>query len=118
MQLLRNIPKTKRMNLKDLEDRVKALESGKEYDATKQAVQKVETDCLLKLRSIRQAMASGGDGSGGSSAGAASSKEMEALKTENEKLKKHNAKLQYRVQHLMSSVETLLSERSKAGDSN
>ena len=110
------------MNLKDLEDRVKALESGKEYDATKQAVQKVETDCLLKLRSIREAMtASGGDnnGSGGSSSGAAaSSKEMEALKTENEKLKKHNVKLQYRVQHLVSSVETLLSEGSKAGDGN
>jgi DNA-directed RNA polymerase sigma subunit (sigma70/sigma32) len=38
-----------------LEQRINALEIGKQYDATKEEVRKVEGEYLLKLREIKQA---------------------------------------------------------------
>jgi predicted nucleic acid-binding Zn-ribbon protein len=85
---------------------VNALEIGKQHDATKEAVQKVEEEYLLKLREIKAAIAvsSGSEGSGGTTT---SSKELDELRKENDLLKQRNAKLEYRVQHLVTNMESL-----------
>ena len=93
----------------DLEKRVQALEVGKQYDATKEAVQKVEQEFLIKFREIRSAMVA--DGSGGSSA--AATKELEALKAENEELKRQNDKMKYRIQHMLTYMEEIF-QKEKA----
>lgn len=84
----------------DLEKRIVSLEVGKNYDATKEAVQKVEKEFLVKLREIRSALQEEGTTS-------ANSKELEALKQENEQLKKRNTKLEYRVQHVVATMEEM-----------
>ena len=84
----------------DLEKRIASLEVGKGYDATKEAVQKVEKEFLIKFREIKAALES--------EAGTkANSKEMEALRAENALLKQKNAKLEYRVQHCVESMEKM-----------
>jgi hypothetical protein len=104
--------------VEDIEKRIRALEVGEKYDATKSEVQKVEQDFLLKLREIRaaitaEAQAGGaGAGAGGTSSsssargggGAGATKELEALRAENELLKKKNTKLQYRVEHVVNEL--------------
>lgn len=84
----------------DLEKRIASLEVGKRYDATKEAVQKVELEFLIKLREIRAALQQEGST-------AANSKELEALKLENEQLRKRNEKLEYRVQHVVANMEKM-----------
>lgn len=93
--------------MQDVEKRVKALEIGAKFDATKKDVQAVEQEFLGKLQEIREAMVSGGNQAGS----ATSSKEMEELKKENETLKKRNQKLEYRVQHMLKSMETLYEQK-------
>jgi len=84
----------------DLEKRIASLEIGKGYDATKEAVQKVEKEFLIKFREIKAALES--------EAGTkANSKELEALRAENALLKQKNAKLEYRVQHCVESMEKM-----------
>jgi len=90
--------------MEDLENRIKALEEGKTYDATKEAVQKVEQECLVKLREIKAAIEAERNGGGAT----VQSAELDALKAENEALKKANAKLEYRVNHVVSNLEALL----------
>jgi len=85
-----------------LEERLQALEIGKQYDATKEAVQKVEQEFLIKLREIRAAIAADGGGSS-----AAATKELEALKKENEELKKQNDKMKYRIEHMKTDMEEM-----------
>ena len=85
-----------------LEKRVQALESGAKFEATKEEVQKVEQEYLLKLREIRAALTAGGNVTS-----SATTKELEALRKENEELKKQNTKLEYRVNHMVHSMETL-----------
>ena len=82
----------------ELEQRIQALEAGKQYQATQAAVRKVEEEYLLKLREIREAIAKEGP---------ADSKELQALRQENVELKKKNDKLEYRVQHMLESMEML-----------
>jgi cell division protein FtsB len=77
---------------------VAALELGKQYDATKEAVQNIEKEFLLKLREIKSQLESEGVSN-------ANTKEMETLRAENEELKRKNAKLEYRVEHLVASLE-------------
>jgi predicted nucleic acid-binding Zn-ribbon protein len=84
----------------DLEKRIASLEVGKSYDATKEAVQKVEQEFLVKLREIRAALQLEGST-------AANSKELDALKKENEQLKTRNAKLEYRIQHVVANMEKM-----------
>uniref|UniRef100_A0A6V2P9X7 Uncharacterized protein n=1 Tax=Ditylum brightwellii TaxID=49249 RepID=A0A6V2P9X7_9STRA len=93
-----------------LQKRVEFLESSATFAATQQSVQDAQAEMLEKLRSIREAIAKDGSSS---SANTASSKEMEALMKENEELKKKNAKQAYRIEHLVSSIEELLSSTSK-----
>eukprot|EP00542_Grammatophora_oceanica_P016354 CAMPEP_0194050820 /NCGR_PEP_ID=MMETSP0009_2-20130614/37249_1 /TAXON_ID=210454 /ORGANISM="Grammatophora oceanica, Strain CCMP 410" /LENGTH=95 /DNA_ID=CAMNT_0038697635 /DNA_START=97 /DNA_END=384 /DNA_ORIENTATION=- len=93
-------------DVETLTKRLEALEKGAQYDATKEAVQAVQMDALEQLRTVREAMKT-------SSAGGASSKEVEALKEENAKLKKINSKQAYRIEHLVSTVETFLKERKE-----
>ena len=87
--------------MQDLQSRVKALEIGAAHDATQQAVQQAQAEMLLKMREIRESMKEG-------SAGTASTKEVDALKTENKTLRDQNAKQAYRIQHLVGTVEKLL----------
>lgn len=83
-----------------LEERIKALELGKEYDASKEAVRKVEEEFLIKLREIRASLAKEGSSAG-------NSKELEALREENAVLKKKNAKMEYRIKHMVHNMEQL-----------
>ena len=82
----------------ELEQRIQALEAGKQYQATQEAVRKVEEEYLLKLREIREAMAKEGP---------ADSKELLALREQNAELKKKNDKLEYRIKHILGSVEKM-----------
>ena len=63
-------------------------------------LQKERTEMLLALRNIMTALKA----ENGVASGAASSKEMEALKAENEELKKVNAKQKYRIEHLVHNL--------------
>lgn len=92
----------------DLVRRVEALELGAAYKATKEEVEKVEVEFLMKLRAIREALAAGSSsGSVAVDSTSASNKELEALKAENEALKRRNAKLEYRVQHVVGEMGRL-----------
>jgi hypothetical protein len=93
----------------DLVRRVEALELGAAYKATKEEVEKVEEEFLLKLRAIREALAAGPSGAGAVAVDSlsTSSKELEALRAENEELKRRNAKLEYRVQHVVGEMTRL-----------
>jgi hypothetical protein len=93
----------------DLVRRVEALELGAAYKATKEEVEKVEVEFLMKLRAIREAMAAGSASAGNGSTVdmKTSSKELEALKAENEELKRRNSKLEYRVQHVVGEMSRL-----------
>jgi hypothetical protein len=93
----------------DLVRRVEALELGAAYKATKDEVEKVEVEFLLKLRAIREALAAGSTGAGAVAVDSTStsSKELEALRAENEALKRRNAKLEYRVQHVVGEMTRL-----------
>ena len=95
--------------MEELEKRVKALEVGEKFEATKKDVQELEKEFLGKFQEIREAMVKGGNNAGS----AASSKEMEELKKENEALKKRNAKLEYRVQHMLKCMEDLYSKQKQ-----
>jgi FtsZ-binding cell division protein ZapB len=96
--------------IRALEERIAALEVGKQYEATKVAVERVETEMLIKLRDIRAAM---GESAAGTSAAAGASKEVEQLREENAKLKEKNAKLEYRIQHMLSHMERLFEQSQK-----
>lgn len=64
-------------------------------------------DCLQQLRDIKASLEKDGAGGG------ASSKQVQALETENAILKTKVAKQEYRIQHLVGVVEELLAERKK-----
>mmetsp|Transcript_45945 Transcript_45945/g.139519 ORF Transcript_45945/g.139519 Transcript_45945/m.139519 type:complete len:103 (-) Transcript_45945:141-449(-) len=89
--------------IRDLTERITALESSASFEATRDAVREVQMEMLEKLRSVKEAMGKDVAGGGGS----ASSKEMERLKAENERLTKENAKQAYRIEHLCGSVREL-----------
>ena len=82
------------------------MENSKTFSASQEEVHKVETEMLLKLREIREAMITS---SGGNTA---SSAELDNLKAENEALRVSNGKLKYRVKHLVSNMEQLLDEKA------
>jgi len=85
----------------ELEKRIASLEVGKKYDATKEAVEKVEKEFLVKLREIKQSLEETGSSS------ATNSKELQKLRAENAELKQKNQKLEYRVQHCVESMEEM-----------
>ena len=62
------------------------------------AVQQVQYEMLMKLRSIREELAN-------SESNSASTKELEALRKENEDLKKQLIKSEYRIMHLVKNLE-------------
>lgn len=62
------------------------------------AVQQVQYEMLMKLRSIREELAN-------SKSTSASTKELEALRKENEDLKKQLMKSEYRIMHLVKNLE-------------
>jgi FtsZ-binding cell division protein ZapB len=95
-------------SVKDLEERVTALEMGATFDATKSAVEKVQMECLAQLREIRESLEQEDGGAG------ASSKELTSLQTENSLLKAKMQKQEYRIQHLVGVVEELLAQRDNA----
>lgn len=78
---------------------------GASFDATQAAVQQVQMDCLQQWRDIRASLQQEGAG-----ASAASSKQVQALETENVALKSIVAKQEYRIQHLVEVVEELLAK--------
>lgn len=86
-----------------MENRLKALEVGAQYEATQKDVKAVEEEFLGKLQEIQAAMVKEKE----TGAAGASSKEVEALKEENKLLKKKNAKLEYRVKHMLANMEEL-----------
>ncbi|KAL7569029.1 hypothetical protein ACA910_021311 [Epithemia clementina (nom. ined.)] len=97
------------MSAYELEARIKALENGRQYEANKAAVEKVQGECLQTLRQVREAFTQPQTNSnGGGMVGVVAPSEVQE---ENEKLKAKVAKLEYRVQHMVSSIETLLLER-------
>ena len=85
---------------------------GAKFEATQKEVKEVEKDFLVIFQEIRETMIK--QGGGGSTSGASSSKEMEALKQETEMLKAKNAKLEYRVQHMLKSMEELYNQQPKS----
>lgn len=98
--------------MKDLENRLKALEVGAQYEATENEVKAVEEEFLGKLQEIKSTMLNETK-AGGGAASSASSKEMEALKAENETLQKRNAKLEYRVKHMLMHMEELYNNQKQ-----
>merc|ERR1712151_183241 len=89
-----------------LKKRITILENSKSFSATQEAVQKVETEMLLKLRDIRESLIASSEN--GNAITSSSSTEIENLKSENEALKAANERLKYRVKHLVSNMEKLL----------
>ena len=67
---------------------------------------------LIGLRKVMAALKSEA-ANGCSSAGGASSKEVEALRAENEELKKINAKQQYRIEHLVHNLRVFMDNNGK-----
>eukprot|EP00956_Cyclotella_meneghiniana_P010320 scaffold14253_cov72-Cyclotella_meneghiniana.AAC.6 len=92
--------KTQEASLEDLQSRLQDLELSKTHDNVAEILQKERTEMLLALRNIMTALKA----ENGVASGAASSKEMEALKAENEELKKVNAKQKYRIEHLVHNL--------------
>ena len=88
--------------LEELEKRIAALESSRQYQADRDAVQQVEQEHLVQLRTIRNSMGTA----------SSSTREMDALREENEELKKKVAKLQYRVEHLVDGMEVMMKQRT------
>jgi hypothetical protein len=99
----------------DLEQRVVALEVGAKYEATKEAVEKVQMEYLLKLREIRKVLLfEQRNGLLGNSAPSGSTSTIiETLQKENELLKAKVAKLEYRIQHLVSNLEEMYDRKGK-----
>ena len=91
---------TQEASLEDLQSRLQDLELSKTHDNVAEILQKERTEMLLALRNIMTALKA----ENGVASGAASSKEMEALKAENEELKKVNAKQKYRIEHLVHNL--------------
>lgn len=96
--------------ISQLKERISILENSKSFSATQEAVQKVETEMLLKLRDIRESLITSSSDSGNAITSSSSSKEIENLRSENEALRKTNDKLKYRVNHLVTNMEKLLDE--------
>ena len=92
--------KTQEASLEDLQSRLQDLELSKTHDNVAEILQKERTEMLLALRNIMTALKA----ENGVASGAASSKEMEALKAEIEELKKVNAKQKYRIEHLVHNL--------------
>lgn len=97
--------------------RVEALEIGVKFDATREEVRRIQMQHLEQLRAIRAALSdNSGSGTTATSttttttAPAASSKELEVLRTENAALKLKTDKQAYRIQHLVATVEDLLTK--------
>lgn len=90
--------------VQDLEQRIAALEAGRQYQADRAVVQAVESDHLVQLRTMRTALAESGSAAGT----ATTSREMQALRDENERLKQTVAKLRYRVEHLVDGMEEMM----------
>lgn len=93
--------------------RVEALEIGVKFDATREEVRRIQMQHLEQLRAIRAAL-SDNAGSGTTTVTttvpAASSKELDALRAENAALKLKTDKQAYRIQHLVATVEDLLTK--------
>lgn len=99
--------------VEDLEKRVAALEAGRQYQADRAAVQAVEHEHLVQLRTIRNSLvgipaASSGDAATTSLSSAASLREIAILRDENERLRHTVAKLRYRVDHLVDGMEGMI----------
>ena len=92
----------KKTETESLEKRIAALEIGSQFEATQDAIRKREAEFLETLRGIKATMAAEAGGP------AASSAEVESLKSENEKLKQTIEKQQYRIQHLLSGMEKMM----------
>jgi hypothetical protein len=95
-----------------LEQRVVALEKGAQFDATQADIRQRELEMLTTLREIREAMAKekGSPNNANNSSGG----EVETLQKENETLMATIAKQEFRIRHLISGMEDLLSEKKKA----
>ena len=91
--------------LQDLEARVKALEDGATFDATKDAIRKREEEMLSTLQGIKDTMMKE------AASGGASSEEVEASKKENEALKAKLRKADYRISHLVEGMEKMLASK-------
>jgi hypothetical protein len=83
---------------------VAALEQGDSFAATQTAVQQVQADCLRQLREIRTALGSSTTTTTTTSAPAADTLALE----------RKVAKLEYRVQHLVSGIESLYEKQNTA----
>lgn len=92
------------ITIEELQKRIAALEAGQQYQADRAAIQHIEQDHLVQLRTIRASM--------GKSSSSSSSREMDTLREENEALKKKVAKLQYRVEHLVDGMEHMMQQRA------
>ena len=100
-------------NNNDLLKRVEALEIATKFDATREEIRRIQMQHLEQLRSIRVALVQSSEqGSTLSSTTTMhiSNKEMEALTAENAALKLKTDKQAYRIQHLVATVEDLLTK--------
>jgi FtsZ-binding cell division protein ZapB len=108
--------------LVDLEQRIASLEVGATYDASKEAIEKVEMEFLIKLREIRAALLLEQQhcATDGSSASLSNNTKtiMESLQQENDMLKKKTTKLEYRIQHLVANMEEMYQRTSKSTEVN
>jgi hypothetical protein len=103
--LLRNDPRSQdKTSNAVLQARVAALEQGDSFAATQTAVQQVQADCLRQLREIRTALGSSTTTTTTTSAPAADTLALE----------RKVAKLEYRVQHLVSGIESLYEKQNTA----
>lgn len=100
------------LSLAELQSRLNDLELSKTHDNVSEILQKERSEMLICLRKIMAALKSEAE-SGCSSAGGASSKEIEALRAENEDLKKINAKQQYRIEHLVNNLRVFMDNNGK-----
>lgn len=91
-------------SLAELQSRLQDLELSKSHDNAAEIIQKEQTEMLIALRKIMEALKS----ETGGASGGASSKEMEALRAENEELKKVNAKQKYRIEHLVHNLRAVV----------
>jgi hypothetical protein len=108
--------------LVDLEQRIASLEVGATYDASKEAIEKVEMEFLIKLREIRATLLleQQSCATDGSSASLSSNNKtiMESLQQENDMLKKKTTKLEYRIQHLVANMEEMYERTRKSTEVN
>mmetsp|Transcript_4389 Transcript_4389/g.11324 ORF Transcript_4389/g.11324 Transcript_4389/m.11324 type:complete len:99 (-) Transcript_4389:209-505(-) len=94
----------------DLETRIAALEKGGAFNATQEAIRKREEEFLTTLRDMKARIQQEQE-EANKSGGSTSSEELGKLREENAKLKAKLIKNNYRIHHLVTGMEELLTAK-------